>query len=112
VTKKWEDQEVTSYYGFDEKPVQFFISLRQFINQSSLWYRVSGKTKRLSTETGTNGATFGLIAYYISAPSGATQPQHTCELKTGRQFFGCEIMTLAKKLIRDMITGWFCFKDR
>jgi dipeptidyl-peptidase-4 len=52
-------KEVTSYYGFDEKQILFFISLRR-TDQSTELYRIAlnGKSKlALSDEIGTNDAT-------------------------------------------------------
>jgi dipeptidyl-peptidase-4 len=80
--------EVT-YYGFDEKQILFFISLRR-TDQSRAIYRIAlnGKSKlALSDEIGTNDATLVPLQYYINTFSSSAQATtYTLnEAKTGTQ---------------------------
>ena len=83
--------EVTSYYGLDEKTnTVYYQSVENgSINRDVYRIGLDGKNKvRLSTQTGTNVATFSPnFQYYINTFSNATQPTvHTLnEAKTGKQ---------------------------
>jgi dipeptidyl-peptidase 4 len=82
--------EVTSYYGFDEKSgVIYYQSVENgSINRDIYSIDLSGKNKkRLSTETGTNTATFSPnFDYFINSFSSAKKtPKYTLqETKTGK----------------------------
>jgi dipeptidyl-peptidase 4 len=82
--------EVTSYYGFDEKSgVIYYQSVENgSINRDIYSIDLSGKNKkRLSTETGTNTATFSPnFDYFINSFSSAKNaPKYTLqETKTGK----------------------------
>ncbi|PWA04101.1 S9 family peptidase [Flavobacterium psychrotolerans] len=89
VTKgQWE---VTSYYGFDEKTnTVFYQSVENgSINRAVYKIGLDGKNKvLLSTQTGTNAATFSPnFQYYINTFSSATQPTTYAlhEAKNGNQ---------------------------
>ena len=83
--------QVTSYYGLDEKTnTVYYQSVENgSINRDVYRIGLDGKNKvRLSTQTGTNVATFSPnFQYYINTFSNATQPTvHTLnEAKTGKQ---------------------------
>ena len=88
VTKgKWE---VTAYYGFDEKAgtIYFQSTENGSINRDVYSIKLNGSgKKRLSTQTGTNGATFSPnFQYFINSYSSAKNaPKHTLhETKTGK----------------------------
>ncbi|MBC5840927.1 S9 family peptidase [Flavobacterium sp. F-380] len=74
-TGKWE---VTSYYGFDEKTNSIFYQSTEngSINRAIYSIGLNGKGKKqLSTQTGTNGATFSPnFQYFINRFSSASQP--------------------------------------
>ena len=74
-TGKWE---VTSYYGFDEKTNSVFYQSTEngSINRAIYSIGLNGKGKKqLSTQTGTNGATFSPnFQYFINRFSSASQP--------------------------------------
>ncbi|HSD15264.1 MAG TPA: S9 family peptidase [Flavobacterium sp.] len=86
-TGKWE---VTSYYGFDEKNgVIFFQSTENgSINRDVYSIKLNGSSKtRLTTQTGTNGATFSPnFQYFINSYSSAKNaPKYTLnETKSGK----------------------------
>jgi dipeptidyl-peptidase-4 len=83
--------EVTSYYGFDEKTSAIFYQSTEngSVNRAVYSIGLNGKNKKaLSTETGTNDATFSPnFQYYINTFSSATQPTtYTLNTaKTGKQ---------------------------
>ena len=88
VTKgKWE---VTAYYGFDEKAgtIYFQSTENGSINRDVYSVKLNGSgKKRLSAQTGTNGATFSPnFQYFINSYSSAKNaPKHTLhETKTGK----------------------------
>ena len=88
VTKgKWE---VTSYYGFDEKTGMIFFQSTEngSINRDVYSIKLNGSAKtRLTTQTGTNGATFSPnFQYFINSYSSAKNaPKHTLhETKSGK----------------------------
>jgi len=88
ITKgKWE---VTSYYGFDEKSGTIFFQSTEngSINRDVYSIKLNGSAKtRLTTQTGTNGATFSPnFQYFINSYSSAKNaPKHTLhETKTGK----------------------------
>ena len=70
--------EITSYYGFDEKTNTVFYQSTEngSINRDVYGISLSGKNKkRLSSQTGTNGATFSPnFQFFINSFSSATQP--------------------------------------
>jgi len=84
---KWE---VTAYYGFDEKAgtIYFQSTENGSINRDVYSVKLNGSgKKRLSTQTGTNGATFSPnFQYFINSYSSAKNaPKHTLhETKTGK----------------------------
>jgi dipeptidyl-peptidase-4 len=83
--------EVTSYYGFDEKASTVFYQSTEngSVNRAVYSIGLNGKNKKaLSSERGTNNATFSPnFQYYINTFSSATQPTtYTLnEAKTGKQ---------------------------
>lgn len=83
--------EVTAYYGFDQQSNTIFYQSTEngSINRAVYSISLDGKKKQaLSTETGTNSATFSPnFKYYINTFSSATQPTtYTLkEAKTGKQ---------------------------
>ena len=85
---KWE---VTDYYGFDEKTNTIFYQSVEngSINRDIYSISLNGKNKkRLSSQTGTNKATFSPnFQFYINTFSNATQPtSYTLnEAKTGKE---------------------------
>ena len=85
---KWE---VTDYYGFDEKTNTIFYQSVEngSINRDIYSISLSGKNKkRLSSQTGTNKATFSPnFQFYINTFSSATQPtSYTLnDAKTGKE---------------------------
>lgn len=88
ITKgKWE---VTSYYGFDEKSGTIFFQSTESgsINRDVYSIKLNGSSKtRLTTQTGTNGATFSPnFQYFINSYSSAKNaPKHTLhETKSGK----------------------------
>lgn len=88
ITKgKWE---VTSYYGFDEKSGTLFFQSTEngSINRDVYSIKLNGSAKmRLTTQTGTNGATFSPnFQYFINSYSSAKNaPKHTLqETKSGK----------------------------
>jgi dipeptidyl-peptidase-4 len=98
VTKgKWE---VTSYYGFDEKQILFFISLRR-TDQSTEPFIELRKWKSklaLSDEIGTNDATFSPIINIISIRFQVVLKQRPIQNKTGTQIKVIENNALVAKL--------------
>ncbi|ESU26783.1 Xaa-Pro dipeptidyl-peptidase [Flavobacterium saliperosum S13] len=88
ITKgKWE---VTSYYGFDEKSGTIFFQSTEngSINRDVYSIKLNGSAKkRLTTQTGTNSATFSPnFQYFINSYSSAKNaPKHTLhETKSGK----------------------------
>ncbi|UOK43513.1 MULTISPECIES: S9 family peptidase [Flavobacterium] len=88
ITKgKWE---VTSYYGFDEKNGTIFFQSTEngSINRDVYSVKLNGSSKtRLTTQTGTNNATFSPnFQYFINAYSSAKNaPKYTLnEAKSGK----------------------------
>ncbi|WP_339887571.1 S9 family peptidase [uncultured Flavobacterium sp.] len=85
---KWE---VTNYYGFNEKSGMIYYQSVEngSINRDVYSIKIDGKSKtRLSSKTGTNGATFSPnFDYYINSFSSATQaPSYTLnESKSGKE---------------------------
>ena len=83
--------EVTSYYGFDDKTKTIFYQSVESgsINRAIYRIGIDGKNKvQLSSQTGTNAATFSPnFQYYINTFSSATQPTtYTLnESKSGKQ---------------------------
>ncbi|MCG2609975.1 DPP IV N-terminal domain-containing protein [Flavobacterium sp. SM15] len=88
ITKgKWE---VTSYYGFDEKlgTIYFQSTENGSINRDVYSIKLNGSgKKRLTTQTGTNGATFSPnFQYFINSfASAKNAPKHSLyETKSGK----------------------------
>lgn len=83
--------EVTAYYGFDEKTKTVFYQSTEngSINRAVYSIALNGKNKKaLSSELGTNAATFSPnYQYFINTFSSATQPtRYTLnEAKSGKQ---------------------------
>lgn len=83
--------EVTNYYGFNEKSgIIYYQSVENgSINRDVYSIKIDGKSKtRLSSKTGTNGATFSPnFDYFINSFSSATQaPSYTLnESRTGTE---------------------------
>ncbi len=82
--------DVTSYYGFDEKSRTVFYQSVEggSINRDVYAIGIDGRNKRkLSTQTGTNRATFSPnYQYFINSHSSATQPPsfNLHEARTGK----------------------------
>ena len=72
--------DVTDFYGHDENTGKFYFSSTQEspLRRSVYSADASGKVKRISTETGTNSATFSTsMKYFMNIYSSATQPPIT-----------------------------------
>ena len=72
--------DVTDFYGHDAKTGKFYFASTQEspLRRSVYSADASGKVKRISTETGTNSATFSTsMKYFMNIYSSATQPPVT-----------------------------------
>jgi dipeptidyl-peptidase-4 len=91
--------EVT-YYGFDEKQILFFISLRRTDQSTEPFIELlNGKKLALSDEIGTNDATFSPnYQYYINTFSSSAQATTYSlnEAKTGTQIKVIDAALVAK----------------
>lgn len=74
------DYDVTDFYGYDQKNGRFYYASHQEGPLRKAVYSVdkAGKVKKLSTEAGTNSATFSKsMQYYMNVYSSAEQPPVT-----------------------------------
>ncbi len=72
--------EVDQFYGYDPKSQTFYYSAKDGNATRTAIFAsdLKGKTRKLSTETGTNGATFSTsMKYFINVYSNLTTPQVT-----------------------------------
>ena len=74
------DYDVSSFYGYDEKAGRFYYASHEESPLRTAVYSIDskGKKRKLSTETGTNAATFSTtMKYFLNVYSSAQQPPVT-----------------------------------